>query len=342
MPTALALPDAWLVAVPSAALKARPLAVEVLGRPLVLFRGPDGLPVALTDRCPHRNVPLSLGTVHAGQLQCAYHGWRFDSGGACVHVPGLVEGPATLKSRAAEAWATREAQGYVWVYTTPAVAPVGAPFTLPHLDTPGYATVRRSYQVEAPLLPVVENILDVPHTAFLHGGLFRTPRQENLVEVVVRRHDTWAEAEFLGEPAPTGLVARLLAPRGGQVQHTDRFFLPAVAQVEYRLGESHLLATSLLTPVSDAVTRLQAIVTFRLPLPAWLVTPFVAPVAGRIFAQDAAMLRRQTATVGRLGERFTSTELDVLGPQVARLLQQAASGGTAGSGGHEHRVRLRT
>lgn len=31
-------------------------------------------------RCPHRNVPLSLGEVVAdGTLQCPYHGWKFDT-----------------------------------------------------------------------------------------------------------------------------------------------------------------------------------------------------------------------------------------------------------------------
>jgi phenylpropionate dioxygenase-like ring-hydroxylating dioxygenase large terminal subunit len=284
---------------------------------------------------------LSLGSVRDGQLQCAYHGWRFDAGGTCVGVPGLADGQVALPSRCVETWATREAQGYVWVYSTAQVVPASAPFELPHLATPGYTTVRRAYRVEAPLAAVVENILDVPHTAFLHGGLFRIARQAHEVEVVVRRHDTWAEAQFLGEPLPGGLLARLLAPRGGVVEHTDRFFLPAVAQVEYRLGTSHLVATSLLTPQTGHLTRLYAVVTFRLPLPGWLVAPFVAPLAGKIFAQDAAMLRAQTHQVQRLGERFTSTELDVLGPQVARLLRQAAGSGP-GPEAHEHRIRMRT
>ena len=56
------------------------------------------------------------------------------------------------------------------------------------------------------------------------------------------------------------------------------------------------------------------VVTFKLPLPAWLVKPFVAPIAGQIFAQDAVMLKKQTEQVKRFGgERYTSTELDVLG-----------------------------
>lgn len=337
------LPDAWFIACASHRLVRTPLAVVVQQAPLVLFRGPAG-PVALTDRCPHRNVPLSMGVVRDGTLECGYHGWRFDAAGACVAVPGLVEGTVGLPSRCVERWATRELDGYVWVYSTPGVEPTSEPPRFPKLEQPGYTTVRREFVVDAPLYALVENILDVPHTAFLHGGLFRTAKKANVIEVVVRRHDTWAEAEFVGEPVPTGLLGRLLAPGGGVVQHVDRFLLPSLAQVEYRLGaKSHLLATSALTPEHASRTRVYAVVTFCLPLPGWLVSPFIAPVAHRVFAQDAVMLRRQAEQVARFGgERFTSTELDVLGPQVARLLQQAATRQAPAAGVHEHRLRMNT
>src|SRR6185437_13083032 len=72
--------DAWYVACTSAELGEQPLARMVLGVPLVLFRGPAAS--ALLDRCPHRNVPLSLGSVDHGELKCRYHGWRFNAGGA--------------------------------------------------------------------------------------------------------------------------------------------------------------------------------------------------------------------------------------------------------------------
>ena len=36
----------------------------------------------------HRLAPLSEGRIEAdGTLQCAYHGWRFNSEGACTSVP---------------------------------------------------------------------------------------------------------------------------------------------------------------------------------------------------------------------------------------------------------------
>jgi phenylpropionate dioxygenase-like ring-hydroxylating dioxygenase large terminal subunit len=318
------------------------MAVTLQNRPVVLFRSTDGAVTALHDRCPHRNVPLSMGRVRDGQLECAYHGWRFDASGACVAVPGLMREDLAPKSRCVERYATRELDGFVWLYATPGLEPSHEPFRFPHLTSPGYTTVRRRFQVKASLHAVLENTLDVPHTAFLHGGLFRTATKKNTVEVLVRRHERHAEAEFVGEPAPRGLAGRLLAPGGGLVQHVDRFILPSIAQVEYRLGTaSHLLATTFFTPVSDHDMLVFAVVTFRLPLPGWLIKPLVAPIAAHIFRQDAALLARQQEQIQKFGgEHFASTELDVLGPHITVLLEQSATGAPATL--REHRVRIKT
>ena len=63
----------------------------IAGVPLVLFRS-LGRAGALVDRCPHRNVPLSLGRVLPdGRLECAYHGWQFDTAGNCIDMPNEPE-----------------------------------------------------------------------------------------------------------------------------------------------------------------------------------------------------------------------------------------------------------
>jgi hypothetical protein len=53
----------WYVACRSGELGKKPIARQILGTPLTLFRDSTGAPRALLDRCPHRNVPLSLGRV---------------------------------------------------------------------------------------------------------------------------------------------------------------------------------------------------------------------------------------------------------------------------------------
>jgi phenylpropionate dioxygenase-like ring-hydroxylating dioxygenase large terminal subunit len=68
----------------------RPLAVTVGEHRLVVVRLRPGGPAAVfADRCPHRLVPLSAGTVADGRLRCAYHGWQFDADGRCVDLPSL-------------------------------------------------------------------------------------------------------------------------------------------------------------------------------------------------------------------------------------------------------------
>ena len=85
----------------------RPLRVLLLGEPWVLARlGPAGEVRAFADRCPHRQAPLSIGSVvmrpawaatapPEPALRCAYHGWCFGVDGRCVDIPALgVSTPA--------------------------------------------------------------------------------------------------------------------------------------------------------------------------------------------------------------------------------------------------------
>jgi phenylpropionate dioxygenase-like ring-hydroxylating dioxygenase large terminal subunit len=332
----------WYVACLSTDLgRRRPVDRTVLGVPMALFRGGDGRVAAVIDRCPHRNVPLSLGTVEAGLLQCSYHGWRFDSEGACRAVPGLLEEP-DRRARRVDTFPTAEHDGFVWVFPTRDVEPSTSPFRFPWVDEAGYETVRRSLSVTASLHTALENTLDVPHTAFLHGGLFRGGREPVDIDVVVRHTDDGVEAEYLGEPRPPGLAGRILAPEGGVVTHFDRFVLPSIAQVEYRLGANHLVTTSAFTPVGEFETRLHAAVTFRVRLPAAAVKAAVTPIANRIFAQDERILRHQSESIRRFGgEHFASTELDVLGQHILRLLRRAERGEAGGEVPSERRFRMR-
>lgn len=322
--------DDWYVLCRSRDLRAgkRPLSRTLFGTPVALFRAGDGTPGALLDRCPHRNVPLSLGRIVGPHLACRYHGWQFDAAGACRLVPGLC-GDAPHAGRGVDAFPVREQDGFVWVYATPGAIPEREPFAFPDADEPGVTTVVHAVEAQGSLHACAENALDVPHTAFLHRGLHRGRGAPTEIEVVVRRWHDRVEAEFIGEPRPRGLAGRILAPgEDAVVRHWDRFFLPCIAQTEYRLGEtSRFRVTTALTPVDDDRTRFFAVFTFRVPLPGRLVALLLTPVAKRIIAQDLEILARQTERMRRFGgAQFASTELDALGPHILRLLRAAERG----------------
>ncbi|HKY15656.1 MAG TPA: aromatic ring-hydroxylating dioxygenase subunit alpha [Microthrixaceae bacterium] len=327
--TTVRLPQHWHVACLASELGSEPIGRTVLDVPLALFRDGSGRAVALVDRCPHRNVPLSLGRCDAGELECRYHGWRFDGAGECVAVPGLDEARSDKPVRRVATFPVHESDGMVWVVPAGGDPVQPGPPHLTGVGEAGYRTVYLRLDVPGPMLAAVENALDVPHTSFLHRGLFRGRRERVPVSVTVRHGLDRVEAEFAGEPVPPGLAGRLLAPDGGVIEHTDRFIVPAMAQVEYRLGARHVVLNAFYTPVGDDRCVLHAAAAYRLPLPTPVVRGMLMPLARWILHQDNWVLRHQRDNVARFGgERFVNTPIDLLGPHILRLLRRHERGET--------------
>ena len=320
----------WYPACRSRDLRGRtPLAITLLDDPVVLWRDGGGAARALVDRCPHRNVPLSAGKVHGGEgtLQCGYHGWRFDGAGACTAVPGLLgEGDAASPTRNVEAYATTERDGFVWIWPEVGVEPPAdrMPFSLPTLVGPGrpaskVGEVVFAYDLDCTMHAALENALDVPHTAFLHAGLFRGGDQRD-IRAERRNLEGGIEVRYLDEPVAFGPVKW----PSKVFDHWDRFFLPCVAQIEYRV-EPHvrIVNTILHLPLSPFRTRAWFVVRFASPLPAKAMAPIVLARGRGILKQDADFLALQTENTRRFGgERYTSTDLDLIGNGIWRLLRQ--------------------
>src|SRR5688572_9984800 len=83
----------WYPAFIGKHLKKKPVSVMVAGKKIVLVRENDGKVYGLNDRCPHRGVPLSMGTREfPGMLTCRYHGWTYDVKTGEL-VAALTDGP---------------------------------------------------------------------------------------------------------------------------------------------------------------------------------------------------------------------------------------------------------
>lgn len=319
----------WYAALTTDELKGKALrAVRIYDREFVVYRGPSGRAVALVDRCPHRNVPLSLGKLSkCGELECKYHGWTFAEDGRLTSVPGRV---TPCEKANAISVPTHEDKGLVWIWPSPDAPPSVGPTLPPCHGEPGYTTVVRRVSAPASLYRTAENALDVPHTSVLHRGLFRSGERQR-VTVTVRRSGQSAEAEYSGERPPRGLLSRVLGAGakerelGVAVQHWDRFILPATVQVEYRLGSStHFIVTAYCLPRDAEHTELLAVATFRTPLPGRLVAAFLFPVARFVFEQDRRILGAQSLALRGSAPEYHSSELDALGQEIWRLLLRAA------------------
>jgi phenylpropionate dioxygenase-like ring-hydroxylating dioxygenase large terminal subunit len=165
------LPNFWTPVLPVAEIQNQPVAVELAGENLVLFRNSSKEVGALLDRCPHRGAALSLGQVSEnGCLECPYHGWQFDRDGACTHVP--LNNPAEIKLShlAAVGLPTQIFAGMVWVFTGQ-----GEPSELRLPDS--LMESPESYFIhhevwDAHWTRVIENAMDYAHLPFVHRNSF--------------------------------------------------------------------------------------------------------------------------------------------------------------------------
>lgn len=298
----------------------QPLARQLHGVPLVVFRDASGQPAVLPDRCPHRHAPLSAGRVCGGELVCPYHGWRFDGGGRCTRVPGLDESGS--RSPLLPALASRIDHGLVWACAAPdaetpePVAPaVGA-------GTDSFFMVDT---VCCDAADAAENLLDGSHTHFVHAGWIRRDDKRQTVKAEVRRLPDGIEARYSEEGLQSGLISSFL--EGSRTESFGRFRLPGMAEIEYRGKRGlNLLATAWLTPEDDGRVRVHVRVATRRGLtPAWLKRVFLSRLFGVILRQDKAILESTRANARRFEARALGTSpldssLDLLGPLIQRLL----------------------
>ncbi|MBO0693849.1 MAG: Rieske 2Fe-2S domain-containing protein, partial [Acidimicrobiaceae bacterium] len=94
-----------------------PLRTRLLGEDLVAFRDHEGKVGLLEEACPHRGASLYYGRNDDCGLRCVYHGWQFDTEGACVDMPSEPR-PFADRIRA-RAYPTQESGGIVWAYLGP-------------------------------------------------------------------------------------------------------------------------------------------------------------------------------------------------------------------------------
>jgi nitrite reductase/ring-hydroxylating ferredoxin subunit len=72
--------------------------LEVNGRKLAVFNC-DGVFYALEDVCPHRGAPLSEGMVAGEEVECPWHGARFNLKTGAHLCPPAAKGVATFRTQ---------------------------------------------------------------------------------------------------------------------------------------------------------------------------------------------------------------------------------------------------
>lgn len=258
--------DAWYAAGWNHALGEAPLARLMLGEPIVLFRTESGRVVAMRDRCPHRAVPLHMGSVEGEHIRCLYHGLHFDARGRCAFNPHVKRDPG-LSTPAVRTYPAVVRHGMIWVW-------MGRPEQADEARIPdyswfaeddGYAVAYGDTYVRGGYEIIIDNLLDLSHAEYLHANTVGTVGSSGTVATSVEAGGDWVKVKrkvFGLKPS------RVFAPHWGRSELIDQrsdmlWRAPGHLLLDIRLCEAgdetesglHFPSAHLLTPETERSTH---------------------------------------------------------------------------------------
>jgi len=288
--SAAPLRDMWYFAVPGMRLgRGRTLAKTLLGEPLLLGRAADGTVFALKDICPHRGIPLSYGRFDGSEIECCYHGWRFDTRGACTAIPSLFPGQDFSPSRIrVGAYPAREVQGNVWVFFGKDEAAAPPPPVVPEI---GDATPKlfESVCIPAAIDHAVVGLMDPAHGPFVHRAWWWRSAHS-----IHEKSKSFAASPFgftmlRHAPSSNANAYRLL---GGKPETEIGFHLPSTRIEHIRIGRRHVAGLTAVTPLGPALAEINHAIYWDMP---WLslLKPLLRPYVRAFLNQDRRIMVMQ-------------------------------------------------
>ncbi len=295
----------WYVALPAVQLAIGAMKpVTLLGRPVLLGRTKEGTVFALKDFCPHRGIPLHYGKFDGCEVECCYHGWRFNPQGQCTSVPSLTEGDTTDISRIRTPnYPCEDKDGLIWVYVGEAEAPPPVP-SQPVEIKGGF------YHVDSVEMPchidhAVIGLMDPSHGPFVHQSWWW--RSKRSIHTKQKQFEPRGQGFAMASHKPSS-NSRAYKILGAAERSTEiGFQLPGLRTEHVQAGKHHVVLLTALTPVDGTTTMLHQFMYTTVPLLNWL-RPVLKPFGKKFIAQDVAVVKMQQE-----GLRGSSTPLMLLG-----------------------------
>jgi phenylpropionate dioxygenase-like ring-hydroxylating dioxygenase large terminal subunit len=295
----LLLRNLWYYALPSHLLKPGKMVARIfLGEPVLLMRSKDGQVSAVHDICPHRAVPLSCGRFDGKELECCYHGWRFNPQGNCVEIPSLLpEQDIDLKRFDVKSYPIYEAQGNIWIYMSD-----GDNYDIEAIKK--QVPIVKSFAANQPDLVevmrfpcfidhAVTGLMDPAHSPYVHrvwwwrtGDLHEEVKQfdPSHLGFTVRKHKISENDENM---------SRLYWLVGGGIPEVEiSFRLPGVRIEEIEFGKHRVANLTAVTPISETETEVNFILY---GMPGWIkiFKPLIHILARQFLGQDRAVVEKQ-------------------------------------------------
>ncbi len=283
----------WYVALPAGQLKAgamKPL--TILGEQILFGRDRAGKVFALKDFCPHRGMPLRYGTFDGCEVECCYHGWRFNTQGACTSIPSLVEEKTDIARIKTGTYPCAEADGLVWVFMAssqqpqPTLPPPAMPAPIPGGFT----------HIDSVLFPchidhAVIGLMDPSHGPFVHQSWWwRTKRSMHVKEKQFAPHGLGFRM-VSHKPSSNSRAYRILGG-SGERRTEIAFQLPGLRTEHITIGTKQVVLLTALTPIDEQRTMLHQFMHTDIGF-VNAIRPLLTPFGKAFIRQDLTVVKRQ-------------------------------------------------
>jgi hypothetical protein len=291
----------------------KPLDIRFWGDDIALYRSDDGTAYALENRCPHRQIKLSHGSVEGCKLVCLYHGWTFDPEGKLVDFKHDRFGKK-LPVISVRSYPVRERYGIVWFFPgDPELAKVTPLVEIPFADGPGaWASLSFAYTWKAHHSMVIDNLCNLTHL-WVHGSW------------VPYGDTTLADSSAVGDRLTLSwehdLRRDVFHPftspffRRTPDSNSSDTFMVYDYPYQSALSNGRVRSTNFMLPIDEGTTKVFSYQLWRaLPLPglghlAWpraisqLGMPLIRPLTLEIFRQDGFTVEEEQVSWRRYSDK---------------------------------------
>lgn len=313
----------------------------VAHRPLVLYRTGEGRPVALADACWHRLAPLSMGNrVGSDEVQCPYHGLRFNSAGRCTFMPAqkTINPSAMVPS-----FPVVERHRFLWVWLgDPTLADPDTVPDMRQMNPPDWAGDGSTIHVQANYQLVLDNLMDLTHEEFVHAGsIGQAELSESDFEVTHGERTVTVSRWMLGIDPPPFWQKNISDKFPGFKGNVDRwqiirFEAPSTICIDVGVAKAGTGAPegdrsqgvngyvmNTISPETDRTANYFWAFMRNYCLDSQLITTQTRDGVARVFRQDEDILvAQQRAIDANPDYEFYSLNIDVGGMWVRRLIER--------------------
>ena len=292
-PDSHALRNLWYVATHAGALaRGATLPVTLLGEPVLLGRSSEGVVFALRDFCPHRGIPLRHGKFDGCEVECCYHGWRFNTQGTCTAIPSLADDKTDISRIKTGNYPCIEQDGLVWVYMLDAEHPIEppAPPVMPITPNGGFTHIE-SVTFPCDIDHAVIGLMDPSHGPYVHRAWWWRSARSMHIKQKTFAPRPMGFAMVRHSPSSNSRAYKILGGSGERSTEIQ-FQLPGLRTEHITLGAKNVLLLTALTPVSDRETMLHQFFYTDIGFVRALL-PLVRPFGKRFIAQDMDIVKKQ-------------------------------------------------